>query len=109
MVQYIGSALQHGLLFSHNFLVHIKSALQPKWLIDIVIQEYLQYGTSLAGIALITANEALLWTDGRYFLQATQQLSDQWKLMRIGEDPPLETWIADVCTLLNFKLLTVFL
>jgi hypothetical protein len=49
-------------------------------------------------LALITAKEALLWTDGRYFLQATQQLSDRWKLMRMGEDPPVEVWIADVST-----------
>ena len=62
-----------------------------------------------AGIVLITANEALLWTDGRYFLQATQQLSHQWKLMRIGEDPLLENWIFDVCTPLTFKLLTSFI
>lgn len=41
-------------------------------------------------------DEARLWTDGRYFLQAAQQLSDRWKLMRIGEDPAVETWIADV-------------
>jgi hypothetical protein len=41
-------------------------------------------------------NEALLWTDGRYFLQATQQLSARWKLMRIGEDLPVEMWIAEV-------------
>ncbi|MCO5558378.1 hypothetical protein L7F22_011960 [Adiantum nelumboides] len=47
------------------------------------------------GIALITQKEALLWTDGRYFLQATQQLSSRWKLMRIGEDPVVEAWIAD--------------
>ncbi|KAI4386740.1 hypothetical protein MLD38_004647 [Melastoma candidum] len=51
--------------------------------------------TGSAGLALITMKEALLWTDGRYFLQATQQLSDQWKLMRIGEDPAVEIWMAD--------------
>lgn len=50
-------------------------------------------------------NEALLWTDGRYFLQATQQLSDRWKLMRIGEDPTVETWIADVSNYPNFVFL----
>ncbi|KAI0493160.1 hypothetical protein KFK09_027436 [Dendrobium nobile] len=49
----------------------------------------------ISGLALITMNEALLWTDGRYFLQATQQLSDRWKLMRIGEDPAVENWIVD--------------
>ncbi|WOL11656.1 hypothetical protein Cni_G20420 [Canna indica] len=51
--------------------------------------------TGSAGLALITMNEALLWTDGRYFLQATQQLSDRWKLMRIGEDPTVENWMAE--------------
>lgn len=49
------------------------------------------------GLALITQKQALLWTDGRYFLQAIQQLSDQWKLMRIGEDPSEDLWMADVC------------
>lgn len=49
-----------------------------------------------SGLALITKKEALLWTDGRYFLQATQELSDQWKLMRIGEDPAVDIWMADV-------------
>ncbi|KAG0580931.1 hypothetical protein M758_4G214000 [Ceratodon purpureus] len=58
-------------------------------------REFVSGFNGSAGIALVTANEALLWTDGRYFLQATQQLSQQWKLMRIGEDSPLENWIAD--------------
>uniref|UniRef100_A0A3Q7FVA4 Xaa-Pro aminopeptidase n=1 Tax=Solanum lycopersicum TaxID=4081 RepID=A0A3Q7FVA4_SOLLC len=52
--------------------------------------------TGSAGLALITMDEALLWTDGRYFLQAAQQLSDQWKLMRMGEDPPVDIWMANV-------------
>lgn len=49
-----------------------------------------------SGLALITKKEARLWTDGRYFLQATQQLSEQWQLMRIGEDPAVDVWMADV-------------
>ncbi|KAI6700175.1 hypothetical protein NL676_014499 [Syzygium grande] len=47
------------------------------------------------GLVLITMNEALLWTNARYFLQAAQQLSNQWKLMRIGEDPAVDVWMAD--------------
>ncbi|TYG40195.1 hypothetical protein ES288_D12G073600v1 [Gossypium darwinii] len=58
-------------------------------------REFVSGFTGSAGLALITKNEARLWTDGRYFLQATQQLSDQWKLMRIGEDPPLDVWMSD--------------
>ncbi|XP_021888889.1 probable Xaa-Pro aminopeptidase P [Carica papaya] len=51
--------------------------------------------TGSAGLALITMNDARLWTDGRYFLQAMQQLSDDWKLMRMGEDPAVDVWMAD--------------
>ncbi|XP_078442040.1 aminopeptidase P1 [Wolffia australiana] len=51
--------------------------------------------TGSAGLALVTQNGAYLWTDGRYFLQASKQLSDRWKLMRSGEDPAVETWISD--------------
>ncbi|KAI4327561.1 hypothetical protein L6164_020006 [Bauhinia variegata] len=58
-------------------------------------REFVSGFTGSAGLALITKNEALLWTDGRYFLQATQQLSVQWKLMRIGEDPAVDIWMVD--------------
>ncbi|XP_042507882.1 aminopeptidase P1 isoform X2 [Macadamia integrifolia] len=58
-------------------------------------REFVSGFSGSAGLALITMKEARLWTDGRYFLQATQELSDRWKLMRIGEDPALEAWIAD--------------
>ncbi|RDX99400.1 hypothetical protein CR513_17551 [Mucuna pruriens] len=58
-------------------------------------REFVSGFSGSAGLALITKNEALLWTDGRYFLQAEQELSDQWKLMRIGEDPAVDSWMAD--------------
>jgi len=51
---------------------------------------------SVLGLALITMHDARLWTDGRYFLQAEKELSDQWKLMRMGEDPAVEIWISEV-------------
>nr|XP_043606348.1 aminopeptidase P1 [Erigeron canadensis] len=50
--------------------------------------------TGSAGLALVTKDEALLWTDGRYFLQAEKQLSKQWRLMRMGEDPSVDQWIS---------------
>ncbi|GAB0489498.1 hypothetical protein MMPV_000717 [Pyropia vietnamensis] len=40
--------------------------------------------TGSAGTALVTATDAYLWTDGRYFLQAEAQLSPEWTLMRAG-------------------------
>jgi len=41
--------------------------------------------TGSAGTAIIKDNEALLFTDGRYFLQAGQQLDNNWTLMKRGE------------------------
>lgn len=37
-----------------------------------------------AGTAVVTQTEALLWTDGRYYLQASQQLDNNWTLMKDG-------------------------
>lgn len=37
------------------------------------------------GTAVIAENEAALWTDSRYFLQAENQLDNQtWILMKMG-------------------------
>jgi Xaa-Pro aminopeptidase len=49
-----------------------------------------------AGTAVVTAKEALLWTDGRYFLQATQQLGEGWTLMkdRLPETVSIDAWLA---------------
>ena len=42
--------------------------------------------TGSAGTAVITKDEAGLWTDGRYFIQAEQQLSGSGvKLFKMGE------------------------
>ena len=38
------------------------------------LREYLTGFTGSAGTAVFTKNEAGLWTDGRYFLQAARQL-----------------------------------
>jgi Xaa-Pro aminopeptidase len=50
-----------------------------------------------AGTALITKDKALLWTDGRYFLQASNELSEEWTLMKSGEPQVLEIndWIKE--------------
>lgn len=40
-------------------------------------------------LAVVTQKEALLWTDSRYFLQASKQLPSFWTLMKSGtEDCP---------------------
>lgn len=52
-----------------------------------------------AGTAVITKTEARLWTDGRYFIQATAQLEGTTvELMKMGEPgvPELNTYIEEV-------------
>lgn len=53
--------------------------------------------TGSSGTAVITLDRALLWTDGRYFLQAQQELDEsQWELMRDGlaETPSIGEWLS---------------
>lgn len=50
--------------------------------------------TGSAGTAVVTATEALLWTDSRYWLQAEAQLAGtEFRLMRDGEDVDIQTWL----------------
>lgn len=44
-----------------------------------------------AGCAIVTPKDASLFTDGRYFLQAEQQLDQNWTLMKQGL-PDVPTW-----------------
>lgn len=52
-----------------------------------------------AGSAVVTSTEALLWTDGRYFLQASQQLDENWTLMKDGSPdvPTQNAWLTSHC------------
>lgn len=38
------------------------------------------------GVAVVTLSDAFLWTDGRYHLQASSQLDQNWTLMKQGEN-----------------------
>lgn len=54
--------------------------------------------TGSAGTAVITMDEAGLWTDGRYFVQAAKQLEGTTvKLFKMGEEgvPTVDEYIAD--------------
>uniref|UniRef100_F6TEN3 Uncharacterized protein n=1 Tax=Ciona intestinalis TaxID=7719 RepID=F6TEN3_CIOIN len=52
--------------------------------------------TGSAGTAVVTLTKAAMWTDGRYFLQAEQELDCNWSLMKIGEQgvPTIEEWLV---------------
>ncbi len=57
---------------------------------------YITGFTGSAGTAVITGEDALLWTDGRYFVQAAKQLRDTGvTLMKMGEEgvPTVEEYL----------------
>ena len=59
---------------------------------------YLSGFTGSAGTLLVLAEEAYLWTDGRYFLQAERQLTGSGiELMRAGQPgvPTLSAFLAE--------------
>lgn len=59
---------------------------------------YISGFTGSAGTAVVTKDKAALWTDGRYFLQAEQQLGSSWILMRAGNMgvPTTSEWLNSV-------------
>ncbi|WP_315079223.1 aminopeptidase P family protein [uncultured Clostridium sp.] len=59
---------------------------------------YITGFTGSAGTALIGREKGILWTDGRYFIQAEQQLKDsgiELYKMRIPGWPTLHEWLMD--------------
>ena len=61
----------------------------------------------LLGVAVVAKEKALLWTDGRYHLQASQQLDSNWTLMKQGVPnvPTLTEWLKKVqCTACEYSL-----
>ncbi|GFO35709.1 Xaa-pro aminopeptidase 1 [Plakobranchus ocellatus] len=54
--------------------------------------------TGSDGTAIVTATHAALWTDGRYYMQAEQQLSSDWTLMKAGlpDTPTNAKWLSNV-------------
>lgn len=62
-------------------------------------RSFLSNFTGSAGTAVVTLKEAALWTDGRYYLQADQQLDkDFWVLMKQThpETPTIGEWLNKV-------------
>lgn len=59
-------------------------------------REYISGFTGSAGTVVITDEEACLWTDGRYFVQAEMQLPKEYNLMKEGEKntPSMREYIA---------------
>ncbi|KYQ48634.1 Xaa-Pro aminopeptidase 1 [Trachymyrmex zeteki] len=58
-------------------------------------REFLTGFHGSAGIAIVTIDKAVLWTDGRYHVQANHQLDCNWILMKRGEHdvPTITEWL----------------
>lgn len=52
--------------------------------------------TGSAGTAVITDTDACMWTDGRYFLQASEEMDCNWTLMKEGvpSTPSQAIWLS---------------
>lgn len=62
------------------------------------VREYFSSFNGSAGTLVVTATQALLWTDSRYFIQAARQLDGTGiTLMKDGLDgtPDIEQWLTD--------------
>lgn len=63
------------------------------------VREWLTGFTGSAGTAVVTKNEAALWTDSRYFIQAEEQLADTDVCLmkeRLPETPSQTDWLGSV-------------
>lgn len=73
---------------------HMSEYLAAHW----QARRWLSGFTGSAGDLVVTADEALLWTDSRYFLQAAEQLSGtEIKLMKDGlvSTPSIGAWLCE--------------
>lgn len=72
---------------------HLSEYLAPHW----QLRRWLSGFTGSAGDLVVTADQACLWTDSRYFIQATRQLEgSEIELMRDGlaSTPGIGHWLC---------------
>ncbi|MBQ6037891.1 MAG: aminopeptidase P family protein [Bacteroidaceae bacterium] len=73
---------------------HMSEYVAPHW----QSREWISGFTGSAGTVVVTLNEVALWTDSRYFLQASDQLQGtDIQLMKDGlsETPCIEDWLLE--------------
>ncbi|KAJ3005384.1 hypothetical protein HKX48_000717 [Thoreauomyces humboldtii] len=86
----------------HNvqaYIIPSEDAHQSEYIADIDGRRgFISGFTGSAGLAVVTETKAALWTDGRYFLQASKQLKGEWTLMKAGlpEVDTKEEWLVKV-------------
>ncbi|RUS34439.1 peptidase M24, structural domain-containing protein [Jimgerdemannia flammicorona] len=76
----------------HAFIVPSEDAHQSEYIAETDKRRAFISGfDGSAGCVVVTLTDAALFTDGRYFLQASQQLDSNWTLMKQGL-PDVPTW-----------------
>ncbi|CAN6440887.1 unnamed protein product [Victoria cruziana] len=81
------------------YIIPSEDAHQSEFIAETFMRrEYISGFTGSAGTAVVTKDKAALWTDGRYFLQAENQLGPDWILMRMMNPgvPTIAEWLNDV-------------
>ena len=76
---------------------HLSEYVPDHW----KVREWISGFTGSAGTAVVTSDRAALWTDSRYFLQATDQLAGtEFTLMkeRMPKTPSISEWLSRVLT-----------
>ncbi|ETT80900.1 aminopeptidase P family protein [Viridibacillus sp. FSL R5-0477] len=78
-----------------SFDAHLGEYVADHW----KSREWISGFTGSAGTVVITLDDAGLWTDGRYYIQAVSQLADSGiRLFRMADPgvPAYSEWLADV-------------
>ncbi|KAF2307235.1 hypothetical protein GH714_025641 [Hevea brasiliensis] len=81
------------------YIIPSQDAHQSEFIAECYMRRaYISGFTGSAGTVVVTKEQAALWTDGRYFLQAEKQLNSSWILMRAGNlgVPNTIEWLNDV-------------
>lgn len=79
------------------YIVPSSDAHQSEYIADYYNErQYISGFTGSAGLVIISLNKALLWTDGRYFIQAQEELrNSSFELMKMGIEgyPSFIDWL----------------
>ena len=67
----------------HAYVIPSCDAHQSEYIADCdKRRKFLTGFSGSAGTAIVTSDDAALWTDGRYFLQAEKELDSNWRLVK---------------------------
>ena len=87
--------LQYGI---NAFIIGSSDAHNSEYIREFDMRRaWISQFTGSAGSAVVTQTEAKLWTDGRYWLQAEEQLSPDWSIMkdRLKCTPSISEWLCE--------------